>query len=288
MSRAADSPAGQADLQVVPFQDRHLVGGLALSQAVSWPYRAEDWAFAAALGRGFVVESDGRVVGTALWWPYGEDFASTGMIVVAAEAQRQGIGARLMDAVLADAAGRSILLVSTSEGEALYRRLGFVPCGHVEQRQAVLAAAPKTVAGVTTRKAVARDYPAILALDRAASGMDRSRLIKALVAMAELRVIERDGRVSGYGCLRRWGRGQVIGPVVAADVTQAKALVAALAANHVGEFVRSDVMAGGGLSDCLDEIGLPPVDRGLLMVRGKAPRSEPSTTLFALTNQSLG
>lgn len=288
MSRAADSPVGQADLQVVPFQERHLVGGLALSQAVSWPYRAEDWSFAAALGRGFVVEADGRVVGTALWWPYGDDFASTGMIIVAAEAQRRGIGARLMDAVLADAAGRSIMLVSTSEGEALYRRLGFVPCGQVEQRQAVLAAAPKAVPGAATRKAVPDDYLAILALDRAASGMDRSRLIEALVEMADLRVIERDGRVSGYGCIRRWGRGQVIGPVVAGDVADAKALVAALAANHVGSFVRMDVTVGGGLGDWLDKMGLPQVDRALVMVRGKAPQPAPGTSLFALTNQSLG
>src|SRR5438034_537380 len=74
----------------------HLAEALALSQALDWPYRAEDWAFAHGLGRGFAIQTGGRLVGTALWWPYGPNHASAGMIIVAADAQRQGIGARLM------------------------------------------------------------------------------------------------------------------------------------------------------------------------------------------------
>ena len=47
-----------------------------------------------------------------------------GMIIVAAEYQGRGIGRRLMDELLRQASGRTIVLNSTREGYALYQRLG--------------------------------------------------------------------------------------------------------------------------------------------------------------------
>jgi hypothetical protein len=101
-------------------------------------------------------------------------------------------------------------------------------------------------------------------------------------------VIERGGRIVAYACARRWGRGVVIGPVVARDAADAKALVAELAAEHVGAFIRIDVTQACALSPWLDEIGLPCVDRVVSMVRGAPPAHDPDATLFALSNQSLG
>lgn len=273
---------------VVRLDARHLDPALALSQALDWPYRAEDWAFATALGHGFAIEIDGRLAGTALWWAYGADHASAGMIIVAAEAQRQGIGARLMAALCSDAAGRAIILNSTREGEALYTRLGFTPYGAVCQHQAVLAAAPVADTPVPLRTAMPDDRAALLALDRAAAGMDRTALLDAIQAIADVLVVARDGYVSGYACVRRWGRGVVIGPVVARDAGDARALIAALAARHVGAFVRIDVTAASGLGAWLATIGLPQVGQVVSMSLGPVPRSDPDATLYALSNQSLG
>lgn len=288
MSSTVPAHGRTALSDVVPFEDRHLPEALALSQALQWPYRAEDWRFAVELGRGFAVERDGKLAGTALWWPYGDDHASTGMIIVSANAQRQGIGARLMDALLADAADRTIILVSTLEGETLYRRLGFTPHDMVQQRQAVLAAAPAIDPNVPLRAAEPRDRAALERLDQSASGMDRRHLLEAVFGIADTLVVERGGQVMGYGCVRRWGRGYVIGPVAAHDARDAKALIAALAARHVGDFVRIDVMDTGGLGPWLDTIGLPLTSTGVSMSRGKAPQGDPGVTLYALANQSLG
>ncbi|WP_157218556.1 GNAT family N-acetyltransferase [Flavisphingomonas formosensis] len=288
MSSSAHTAPISAPGDVVPLDAGHIPQALALSQALKWPYRAEDWAFALALGRGFAVELDGRLVGTALWWPYGDDYASAGMIIVASNAQRRGIGARLMDALLADAAGRTIILNSTLDGERLYQRLDFEPCGVVQQHQAVLEAAPTIDAGVSLRAARPDDRAALNALDRAASGMDRGALLDALFGVADVLVIERDGRLMGYGCVRRWGRGFVVGPVAARDVRDAKALIAALAARHVGDFVRIDVTEASGLGPWLGTVGLPQTDRVVAMSRGAPPQGDPDATLFALSNQSLG
>jgi GNAT superfamily N-acetyltransferase len=283
-STAARPAPGSA----IRLEQHHLAQALMLSQALEWPYRAEDWAFALNLGRGFAVEAGGELVGTALWWPYGTDHASAGMIIVADKAQRQGIGARLMDALLADAQGRTIILNSTREGEALYTRLGFAPYDVVYQHQAVLAAAPAQDASVPLRAAVPDDRAALLALDTAASGMDRSALLDALSEIADTLVVERDGQIAGYACARRWGRGFVIGPVAARDAVDARALISALAARHVGDFVRIDVTESCGLSPWLETIGLPQLYPVVSMSLGEPPRAAPGVKLYALSNQSLG
>ena len=267
----------------------HVPQAVSLSAALGWPYRDEDWRFALALGHGVAVETDGRLAATALWWPYEQAFASFGMIIVALELQGRGIGRMLMDELLRQAGERAIVLNSTREGYRLYERLGFAPCGQINQHQAVLAAAPPTSpANGAIRPLRPEDIGAIRDLDCRASGMERTRLLDALVAAGKVAVIERDGRVHGYACVRRFGRGVVVGPVAARDAADAKALVATLAAEHRGGFVRIDAPAASGLSPWLEEIGLPHVDHVVSMVRGQPPTPAADATLFALSNQSLG
>jgi predicted N-acetyltransferase YhbS len=219
-----------------------------ISRALNWPYRREDWAFALDLGHGLVAEHKGQVLGTALWWLYGDDVASVGMVIVSPQARRQRIGARLMDALLARLEGRRIVLNATPDGLPLYERLGFLPCGAVHQHQAVLTAAPRIDSDATIRPLGPDDLAALRALDRAGSGMDRDGLIAALRAIGQIKVLERDGEVQAYGCARVWGRGVVIGPVVAETREDAQSIIAALAVDHEGRFLRIDVTRRSELS----------------------------------------
>lgn len=278
-------PAGN---DVIAMQARHLSQAAELTKALGWPARLEDWQTAFELGRGFAVEIDGDLVGTALWWPYGSTHGSTGMIIVADKAQRRGIGARLMERLLADAQGRTIILNSTVAGQALYKRLGFEPYDLVRQHQAVLDTPPELDPSVSLRELAAQDMPDIVALDAAAAGMPRAEMLETICAQSESLVIERDGSVVGYGCVRPWGRGLVIGPVIAQDASDAKALIAALAARHKGEFVRIDVSKSSGISSWLVDIGLPQTDEVVTMSLGPPPRPAETATLFALANQSFG
>ncbi|MEL0210907.1 MAG: GNAT family N-acetyltransferase [Novosphingobium sp.] len=273
---------------VIALRADHLEQAHGLSQVLKWPYRLEDWQFALELGRGFAVEVDGKLLGTALWWSYGEDFATIGMIIVSPDAQRQGIGGRLMAALLADAAGRRITLISTKDGEPLYAKLGFARCGFITQHQAVLDKIPAIDTAVPVRAATTADRAGIDAVDAAGAGMDRRFLLDALLDVADAVVIERAGIISGYGCVRRWGRGVVIGPVVAATADDAKAIIAVLASAYEGVFVRVDVTDTSGLAPWLVEIGLPQVDRAPIMALGAPPVSAPGAMLVALSNQSLG
>ena len=276
-------------MHISALRDDHLSRAASLSATLGWPYREADWRLAYKLGHGCTVETDGGLAATALWWPYEDAVASFGMIIVAPAWQGRGIGRMLMDELLRQAGGRAIFLNSTREGSRLYERLGFVAYGQVSQHQAVLATAPSVAPlnGVV-RPLRPEDIATIRDLDRRASGMGRARLLDALLAVGKVVVIEREGRVQGYACVRAFGRGVVVGPVVALDAMDAKALVATLAADHRGSFVRIDVPVTSGLSPWLEEIGLPHVDEVVSMARGKPPTPAAHATLFALSNQSLG
>jgi GNAT superfamily N-acetyltransferase len=286
--RSTASPE-HSSIGITALRADHLPRAVSLSAELNWPYREDDWRFAFDLGHGVAVESDGGLAATALWWPYENGFASFGMIIVAPAWQGRGIGRRLMDELLRQADGRAVILNSTREGLRLYEQLGFVAYGQVIQHQAVLAAAPpKSSSNGVVRPLRAEDIAQIRDLDRRASGMGRARLLDALFAVGQVAVIECEGRVYGYACVRKFGRGVVLGPVVAHDTTDAIALIATLAADHRGGFVRIDVPATSGLSSWLDEIGLPQVDHVASMARGKPPIRAAGATLFALSNQSLG
>ena len=92
--------------ELTAFETRHVPGALKLSQEMGWPYRSEDWEFAARVGEGLVLERSGEVIGAAMWWNYGQAYASAGMIIVTASAQGGGYGSRLFNGLL-EVDGRS-------------------------------------------------------------------------------------------------------------------------------------------------------------------------------------
>ncbi|MCV9941123.1 GNAT family N-acetyltransferase [Boseaceae bacterium BT-24-1] len=261
-----------------------------LSRRVGWPYRREDWEFSIGLGGGVVGVRDGKLVASALWWPYGESHATLGMIIVAPEAQGGGIGRRLMQALLVQAEGRSLMLNATAAGEPLYAKSGFQPCGGVRQQHGhVLAvAAPELGAGERLRPASFTDLPILERLDRAATGLERGPTLAALLGCGECRVLERAGQPVGFSILRAFGRGHAIGPVVAADEADARTLIACWLHGRTGQFIRVDLPLGSGLGDWLTQHGLAPAGDVVAMVRGDLPAAPGPARLHALINQALG
>ncbi|MBZ9921904.1 GNAT family N-acetyltransferase [Mesorhizobium sp. BR1-1-7] len=273
--------------ELMKLEPRHLPGALKLSQEMGWPYRLEDWEFAATFGRGLVLEQAGQVIGTAMSWIYGKAFATVGMIIVTGPAQGGGNGSRLFDGLLEAAQGRNVLLTSTEEGLALYKRRGFTAWGTVLQHQALLTTAVTRGAGDGVRQATLSDLAAIQAFDERAMGMPRSSLVAALADAGKVVVIERDGRIAGYAISRRFGRGYVIGPCAAESDQDARLLILAQLSKLHHQFVRIDIYAEDGLGGWLESLGLQQVSSATAMVKGQRPVSEGSAHMYALANQSF-
>lgn len=273
-----------------PMAPADLPAAHALSQAVRWPHRVEDWRLALGLGEGVVAEAGGVVVGTAMAWRFGARGGSTGMVIVAPGRQGQGIGGRLMAAILPALGDRTVMLHATEAGVPLYRRLGFAPAGDVRQHQG-LARPPGPIAvepGERLRPVTAGDVAALAALDEAATGMDRGAALRALLGVSEGVVLERGGAACGFALLRPFGRGRVIGPVAAPDSGAARLLAGHWIGRHAGDFLRMDVPAASGLPPWLAAQGLEQVDAVTRMVRGPVPAAGHAVRSFALANQALG
>src|SRR5687768_400926 len=160
-----------APTELMKFEIRHVPGALKLSQEMAWPYRHEDWEFAATVGKGLVLECAGDVIGTAMWWNYGQAYASAGMIIVTASAQGGGYGSRLFNGLLEATDGRNVLLNSTEEGLTLYKRHGFTAWGTVLQHQGPLTVAVTADARDDIRPATVSDLAAIQVFDERVTGM---------------------------------------------------------------------------------------------------------------------
>jgi hypothetical protein len=277
-----------AQAEMKTLERRHLPGALKLSQEMNWPYRLEDWETAVTLGQGLVLERAGAVIGTALWWTYGEAFASAGMIIVTSAEQGCGHGARLFDGLLSATEGRNVLLNSTDEGFALYQRRGFSAWGRVLQHHGSIAGPVPTVDCGNIRMATPDDLPSLQGLDAQAAGMPRHAMVSELARAGRVMVSTQAGRILGYSIARKFGRGYVVGPVVADKAEAARALILAQLASLEGQFVRIDVYAHDGLGDWLESLGLRCVGQATAMVKGLLPEPMGDDRVFALANQSFG
>jgi ribosomal protein S18 acetylase RimI-like enzyme len=262
-----------------------------LSIGVGWPHRPEDWRLVIGLGQGIVAcDAIGRVLGSAMWWPFGESFATVGMVITSPRLQAQGAGRELMEMIFTQTGSRDLRLTSTKAGYRLYRSLGFEAIGRVFQHQGkALPPSVPVAAPPGLRPVVPGDLAALVALDASAYGADRSRVITALLATSVGTLLERDGAVVGFALCRPFGRGHVVGPIVAEDDEMAMALLSPHVETHQGEFLRVDTaQEQGAFGAFLESCGLTIFDTVTPMIRGRSHGPDGAARIFGLVNQALG
>jgi GNAT superfamily N-acetyltransferase len=245
----------------------------ALSLAVGWSYRAKDWDLLRRIGRGIVaVDGIGRVFGSAMWFPQAEDFATIGLVITTPRIQAQGGGRWLMDQVLEQCGDRNLALNATPAAEHLYASLGFTKEAIVYMRQGT---APPTLPALAPLDgelvALARDDVGVLTdLDTRAFGLNRGRVLALLAENASICTLRRDGGIVGYSMCREFGRGQVIGPLVAQNDQDAIHLTAVHLKALTGQFVRVDTREQDGIFlEFLKQSGLDVAETVTTMSKGR-------------------
>ena len=227
---------------------------------------------------------DGRTLGVGLWWPFGDTAARLGLVVVSADSQGLGIGRRLVEQLLADAAPRSVTLLATPAGRPLYKRLGFVEVGAVCQHQGEYSG--RRHSDPRIRAATPEDRSAVLGLDAAAVGVPRPAVLDHLLTVGRAFVLVEDAKVTGYAIERGFGRGSVVGPVVAATESDAIALFNAAARPG---FVRVDwASEATNFGRYLTTCGLALDSESPAMLRGDWPASSAPQRIYALASHALG
>lgn len=263
-----------------------------LSVGVGWPHRPDDLRLLLELGKGFAgCDKIGRMVASAMWFPIGDNLATIGMVITSPRLQALGAGRWMMNHVVKHCGGRDLQLNAPRVAYRLYDALGFKPVGVVHQHQGE-AVDPGTLpvpSGAAIRPLEATDLGDIIALDKAAFGADRTAILTALLPYSSGTVLVRDGRTAGFALCRKFGRGHVVGPIVAGDSGDAIALTAPHVANHVGNFLRVDTPHGDGeFKDFIHQCGMPACDTVTTMSRPPRPQVDTGTYTFALASHTLG
>jgi len=271
---------------LAPFEAHHVGGALALSRAVGWAHRREDWEMIRSLSEGRVALAADRVVGTALMTPFGDTCSAINMIIVDESQRGLGVGRKLTTAVLELAGERECRLTATIDGFPLYEKLGFIATHQILRHQGIAGqvGAPHNVEWIGPGA-----LPAIKALDRMAFGADRDAIYNVLANEGSFAAIRKGDRIVAFAATRLFGKGEVVGPVVAESPEQARDLLAFILSGKEGRIVRVDIPEQTGLSSSLADWGLPKEGSVVAMVRGAADHSEtPAVQTFCLASQAIG
>ncbi len=266
---------------------------LTLQRPEGWNQTAHDWRRLLQLEPAgcFTAEADGHVIATVTTTTYGEALAWIGMMLVAPEFRRRGIGARLLSAALSylqEAGISRVKLDATPAGQPLYETLGFVREGVIERWETVadnkLVNCDRTFPTEIRKK--------MHAFDRFVFGADRSRLLDALTAdsiVTPQAVMTANGRLQGYALARRGLAATYVGPIIAEDEYTALELLDRVLSQLRDEKVYIDFHPGSGTdTERLLTRGFVK-QRELLRMRyssGKATTTSP--LVFAIAGPEIG
>jgi GNAT superfamily N-acetyltransferase len=210
---------------------------LRLAEGRQWAREEHKWRLLFEIGDVYGIDDpDGGLAGTVISTRYGDEVASISMMLVAGKFERRGLGGRLMTHAMDRSGTASISLTATDYGLPLYKRLGFRTIGHCDTYGGQVPPRPSGA----SRLATPGDMTAIRALDAEVFGAPRTEFLTRLPAFAEeLRVIDGQAGLAGYGAAWFNVDETVIGPVIAQDSGTALALISDLAAAAPGK-VRLD------------------------------------------------
>ncbi len=273
----------------------------ALSVSVGWPHRDSDWQMLLELGQGLAaVDEIGRVVGTVMWLRYDADFAMICMLITLPRLQEQGAGSWLMEKAHELNKGAVFGLNATREAKRLYRSLGYgyeqkiLRCQGEATPEALVPGMTASSAKVdgAIRPLAAEDHGSLLRLDQAATGHDRSAVFQALLPASRGQVLVRNDEIVAFALCRPFGRGHVIGPIIAASEDDAIAVSRPHVEAHAGSFLRADTPASNTVfTNFLVGSGMQIHDSATSMGLGRppfTPRSATGPRRIALASQAIG
>jgi GNAT superfamily N-acetyltransferase len=230
-----------------------------------------------------VAEIDRQIVGTGVATVNGP-VGWVGLIFVDEALRGRGIGTALSDAVvteLAAAGCTTFALLASPLGRPIYERLGFT--ADMDYR---IVAAPglgrdddvarrHEPGGPRVRPFVPSDLATIVALDREATGEDRTHLLDASVDPQDTVIaVGPDGRVVGFDARAPWGGHGTIAPELADGVRLLEDRRARTAGGVAARTALPDANRAG--LTALENLGWQ-VERGLVrMVRGRPIRWRPA------------
>lgn len=246
--------------------------------------------FHAADPGGFLVaEHRGEAVGCISAVSYAGRFGFIGLYIVAPAWRGKGVGLRLWREGMARLAGQVVGLDGVPAQQDNYRRSGFALAWNNARFAGVARSGGETPPQVVPLSTV--DFAALCADDRRVFPAPRDAFLRAWIDMPDATGLAwvDQGRLVGWGLIRRCREGHKIAPLVADDPAVARALLAALCATvPAGDTVYLDVPLPNAEAVAMARAeGMHHVFETARMYAGSAPACE-LQRLYGLTSFELG
>lgn len=247
--------------------------------------------FHAADADGFLVaEHEGLPVGFISAVSYGGRFGFIGLYIVAPTWRGRGVGMQLWKAGMKRLKGHVVGLDGVPAQQDNYRRSGFeLAWNNVRFAGVARDASDVRPAQIVPLRAV--DFDVLCADDRRVFPEPREAFLRSWISMPESTGLAwmDQGRLAGWGLIRRCREGRKIGPLVAESPDVANALFEALCASvPAGETVYLDIPLPNADAVTLAEAhGMQSVFETARMYAGPAPACE-LERVYGITTFELG
>lgn len=217
--------------------------------AVEWAAR-EGWnpgvhdaeCFYAADPKGFfLAEESGEPVGCLSAVAYDDRFGFAGFYIVKPEFRGRGVGRRLIQRASTYMAGRTVGNDAVVAQQAAYAKYGF-RMAYRNIRYCGIASDAGTP-GPEILDLRAFPFDRLVAYDRGLFPADRGAFLRAWITQPDGAALGygKDGRVNGYGVIRKCRQGFKIGPLFADSEAIAETLLRSLAGAVPGETIFLDI-----------------------------------------------
>ena len=240
--------SGKSPLHLRRLTEADLSFADSVRALAGWNQTRADWMrFLATEPDGcLLAEWNGTPAGTATTTVYGTTMAWIGMVLVHPDFRRRGMGTALLRRCLDYLREREVPCVkldATPAGRPVYVELGFQDEWTLTRWAGQGIPNPGTASDPRVRPWQNTDLARVNALDVAAFGVSRERLLAALEPQSLAAMVSESasGDLEGYGFLRPGSRALYLGPVVAASAAAGLRLIEALVMRAQGQPIFWDI-----------------------------------------------
>ncbi|MGG0390536.1 GNAT family N-acetyltransferase [Priestia megaterium] len=266
-----------------------------LSKLIGWDYNCEEVQTVLESGRIYGhVNEEGKLLSSAAIINYKENLSSIGMVIVNPNYRGLGLGKAVTEACIHSITkGKSIMLISTPEGEPVYRKLGFQPVSFVHKCLCDNSLSQQH-ASLHNQYDVQvyrdKDFVHINQLDSRAVGADRSQFLKIRINQSKKSLVMKNsvGEVVGFGLSIQTPENLILGPIVAFNDQIAITLINELSKNHLGK-LRIDIPNGKeSFLQTLEKKGFKKVAEPPIMMLNSSDLLVRNNSLYGIAAQIFG
>lgn len=236
----------------------------------------------------YAARAGGEIVGTFSVVKYSNDYAFAGFFIVRPDWRGTGVGLAIQHYIDTRYAGFNVGIDGVLAMQEKYSRAGY-KLAYGNERYAGIASAGESES--QCRKVSSGDFEGIVEFDSKCFPTERRNFLKLWLTQKDATALlakDEDGKLQGYGVVRKCFRGNRVGPLFAETPEAAKQLFDSLAASVAGEEIFIDVpTVNPSAMQLVLAMGMKPAFTTARMYTKQAPNL-PLTKIYGVTSLGLG